>query len=186
MEKPNTQQSETTTSYIVDADDFCEDNNGLEILTRIKEKNPAFKITLFTIPAKCGFEFLEKIRKIDWIDMVPHGWLHPHPRECENWDLNECRSYIRRLKFYPMTKGFKAPGWQISDAMYQALLENGYWVADQQYNDARRPSGLKVAHPTAEHYHIGHMGGYNANAIEYFEEYLSNLKGEFKFIKETV
>jgi hypothetical protein len=95
-----------------------------------------------------------------------------------------------------ITKGFKAPGWQISDACYRVLLDEGYWVADQKYNDERRPKALPVyrlrpggvdyvdqhgrmlwqgglADPRRSinqvqqiHGHIGHLGGHNDNALE--------------------
>lgn len=179
----NTPQLETTISSIyADADDFCEGNDGMEFLKRIKSKNPDFKITLFTIPGLCSKEWIEEMKKIDWIKMIPHGWVHTTPREAQNWTYSESLEYLDRIEPLGLEKGFKAPGWQISDGMYKALLEKEYWVADQHYNDERRPKELKVYYPTAEHYHIGHMGGHNVNEIGYFEEYLSNLKGNFQFL----
>ena len=178
----NTNNAETI--ILCDADDFCEGNDGMDVLNRIKEKNKDFKITLFTIVGRCSKEWIEKMKKIDWVDMIPHGWLHPDPREAQNWTYNESIEYLDRIESFGLTRGFKAPGWQISDGMYKALLERGYWVADQRYNDTRRPKGLKVFYPTNEHFHIGHLGGHNQNEIGYFEEYLSNLKGDFKLIKD--
>lgn len=82
MEKQNTRQSETTTSFTVDADDLCEGNDGLMTLLRIKGKNPDFKITLFTIVGRCSRAWLGMIKGADWIRMVPHGWMHTTSREC--------------------------------------------------------------------------------------------------------
>lgn len=175
-------QLETTILYTVDADDFCESNSNLEILERIHAKNPAFKITLFTIVGRCSDHWLKKIKGIEWIQMVPHGFMHNSNRECQWWSYEESINYLDLISKLELVKGFKAPGWQISDGMYQALLEKGYWVADQHYNDKRRPKGLKVFYPTDQHYHIGHLGGHNANAIEYFEKQLAELKGDFNFI----
>lgn len=176
-------------TFIVDADDFCEENHDLERLMHIKSKVPNFKITLFTIPGLCSKKFLKEIKKLDWIDMVPHGWLHPTPLEAQNWSYKESLDYLERIEPLGLTKGFKAPGWQISDGMYKALQEKGYWVADQPYNNERRPKELKVflhERPDNLHFHIGHMGGHNANALEYFVSDLCKMKGEFKFIKEIL
>ena len=176
----NTKNAETI--ILCDADDFAESNSGLDILRRIKGKNKDFKISLFTIPGLCSHEWIAEINKLDWIEMIPHGLVHTTPRECEKWTYDESMTYLDVIEPLGLEKGFKAPGWQISDGMYKALLERGYWVADQHYNDKRRPKGLEVKYPGEHHYHIGHLGGHNENAIEYFEERLSNLKGEFKLL----
>jgi len=174
---------------IADADDFAETNSGLNKLMFIKSRNPEFKITLFTIPGLCSKEFLKKIQKLDWIDLVPHGWVHPNPLECLNWSYQESKEYLKKISKLGMTKGFKAPGWQISDGMYQALLEEGYWVADQSYNNDRRPKDLKaylLDSPNKLHFHINHLGGFNENEIGYSMMKLANLKGKFGFIKDYV
>jgi len=179
VEKPQT--------YIVDADDFCEENNGLETLEYIKSKVPNFKISLFTIPGLCSKEFLDKIKKLDWIDMIPHGMKHQTPLEALKWTYDESIQYLKAIEPLNLTRGFKAPGWQISDGMYIALKEKGYWVADQPYNNNRRPEmkTYLLDGRNKKHYHIGHMGGHNINEISDFVEELVNLKGEFKFIKDV-
>lgn len=176
-------------TYIVDADDFCEGNDRLQELMLIKNQVPDFKITLFTIPGLCSKEFLDQVKQIEWIDMVPHGWLHPDPLEAQNWSYEESTAYLDKVEPLGLTKGFKAPGWQISDGMYQALLERGYWVADKDYNNDRRPKELKhylLDDRNKLHFHIGHMGGHNPNEIGDFVHELSRLKGKFQFIKDTL
>lgn len=175
--------------YIIDADDFCESNDGLQALMFIKSKVPNFKINLFTIPGLCSKEWIEEIKKLDWIDMIPHGWTHPTPLEALKWTYNESIEYLDRIEPLGLTKGFKAPGWQISDGMYQALLEKGYWVADKDYNNDRRPKELKtylLDDRNKLHYHIGHLGGRNDNEISEFVNDLINLQGDFKFIYERI
>ena len=172
--------------YIIDADDFMEESNGLHILFRIKARNPEFKITLFTIVGKCSKEFIELIKKIDWIDMVPHGWEHGTSRECENWSYEKSKLYLKEVNRLGLTKGFKAPGWQISDGMYKALLEEGYWVADQAYNNRRRPPKLKsyiLDSNNKIHCHIQEVCG---NGLLTMEEKITNLKGKFKFVYECI
>jgi hypothetical protein len=71
--------------------------------------------------------------------------------------------------------------------MYQALMDFQYWVADQHYNDERRPPELPVFfHRDEHHFHIGHMGGHNPNEIELHLDRLMQIKGEFEFIKNVV
>ena len=171
---------------IVDADDLMEQSNGLHILYQIKSKIQNFKITLFTIPGLCSDDFLNQVREIGWIDMVPHGWIHETSRECENWTYEQSIDYLNKIERYNFTKGFKAPGWQISDGMYKALLEKGYWVADQMYNNDRRPKELKaylLDESYKYHYHIPDVCG---NGIKQSFEQIIKLKGDFKFIKEII
>lgn len=155
----------------VDLDDFSEDNAHLELLEEVREQVPQFRVTLFTIPGRCSRGFLEMVgEKMPWVRMIPHGWSHHSNRECERWGYEDSLAYLRRMRHsYPcMGQGFKAPGWQISDGMYKALLEMGYWVADQQYNNYRRPPGLRaylLDSSNKIHGHLGHLGGFNANEL---------------------
>lgn len=176
-------------TYICDFDDFCQGNDQLRILKQIKQEIPNFKATLFTIPGRCSDSWFSEMKKLNWIDMVPHGFLHPTPRECEDWDYAQSKHYLKSIEQFGLTKGFKAPGWQISDGMYQALLEEGYWVADQAYNNDRRPKELKayiLDSGNKIHGHIGHLGGHNTNEIEYLLPHILSLKGEFLFIKDVI
>lgn len=172
---------------ILDLDDFCEDNNGLDMLFQLRAKVPGFKVNLFTIPGRCSYPFLAAVREIDWIDMIPHGHAHQTSRECERWSYGRSIEYLDWVEQFGMTKGFKAPGWQISDGMYEALVEFDFWVADQAYNNHRRPPELRayiLDEPWKVHGHIGHMGGHNANALELIYDDLLKLRGEFMFIKD--
>lgn len=179
--------------YIVDADDFCEGNDGLAVLDLIHERNPAFKITLFAVTGRLPLWLLYEVRKREWIQLAHHGWRHDTPRECEQWDYATATRYFDRGLFLGLCGGFKAPGWQISDGTYRALLERGWWVADRAYNDHRRPEGLRAyvldheeSGVTKLHYHIGHMGGHNANEIGGFADYLAEFEGEFLFVEDWI
>jgi hypothetical protein len=184
---------------LCDLDDFAEDSRSLADLRRLDELRaviPTFKATLFTIGGRCSKGFIADIKASrPWIELVPHGWTHQTNRECEQWNADVCRQALAASRTLGLTtRGFKAPGWQISDGCYQALLEEGYWIADQMYNDERRPAGLKAYRltiPECEigvgcytrmdngninrkiylgarqiHGHIGHLNGHNANALE--------------------
>jgi hypothetical protein len=122
-----------------------------------------------------------------------HGWAHPHPRECEHWTYDET---IRAFggAHNRFVAGFKAPGWQISDATYQVALAAGWWVADHWDNDHRRPDGL-LAHVIApdyrtsgDHWH-GHIPDVCGNGIsETFPELLERVTEaeSFDLISERV
>lgn len=173
--------------YIIDLDDFCEENNGLDMLFQLRAAVPNFRVNLFTIPGRCTTGFLTEVRKLEWVDMIPHGFNHPTSRECENWTYQQTLDYLDYLEPLCLTRGFKSPGWVINDATYEALLTRGYWIADQAYNDYRRPDGLRayiLDMPTKIHGHIGHLGGHNANALELIYADLLKLRGEFMFIKD--
>jgi len=173
--------------YIIDVDDFHEDNQGMKYLKAFKNKFSNFKVNLFTIIGKCSPEFIKEIKDIDWIDMIPHGWMHDTSRECEDWSYEVSKAYLDRIGEFGLTKGFKAPGWQISDGMYKALLEKGYWVADQDYNNFRRPKDLKcylLDNPNKLHFHIQNVCG---NGLEESFNKIINLKNNsFGFIKENI
>jgi hypothetical protein len=171
---------------IIDADDFHEGNHKLDLLERI-HKETGMLFNLFTIPGLCSEAFIREVQQIPWIDMIPHGWRHETSRECQWWGYYACAQYLDKIAQLGLTKGFKAPGWQISIDMYVALIERGCWVADQHYNDRRRPEKLKAFFCNPEHhFHIGHMGGYNENEIELHLERLLQMRGEFKFIKDVI
>lgn len=175
---------------IVDLDDYCEDNNSIELLLDLKTQIPNFKVNLFTILGRCSDSFLQATKSFEWIDMIPHGFLHLTSRECEDWDYSKSKSYIKWLERFNITKGFKAPGWQISDAMYLALDRADYFVADQTYNDKRRPVHLKsylLDSPDKLHGHIGHMGGFNNNELSLIiPEILKHKDKEFGFIRDAI
>ncbi len=175
---------------ILDFDDFCDENNGLDLLYRLKAAVPSLKVNLFTIPGRCTNNFLSEVCKLHWVDMIPHGFVHKTSRECQNWTYAESIDYLDWVEDFGFTRGYKSPGWQTSDGLFQALAERNYWVADQAYNNNRRPPELRayiLDAPYKIHGHIGHWGsGHNANALELIYDTLCKLHGEFKFIKDIV
>jgi len=171
---------------IIDADDFHEGNHKLDILEMIHKKT-GMLFNLFTIPGLCSEPFIREVQKIPWIDMIPHGWMHPTSRECQFWGYYACTQYLDKIAHLGLTKGWKAPGWQISRDMYVALMDRGYWVADHPENNDRRPKELRAyIFKPEHHFHIGHMGGHNPNEIELHLDRLMAMKGEFGFIKDIL
>lgn len=138
---------------VVDLDDFganhvisdmCQSHDCRDQLDKLHYANPEFKVTLFAIPGEMTAEIAEWCKANEsWIQLAVHGFYHRNNYECEKMTYEEFDKQIRF--FQPMlnryfVKGFKAPGWQISDDIYRWLADNGWWVADQYYNNDRRPS----------------------------------------------
>lgn len=130
---------------------------------KLKELNPEFKVTLFSVPALGSERFWRS--HPEWVEIAWHGWLHPTPLECAAWTRADMERYLDEpILRWRTTDGWKAPGWQISDDSYEVLLERGWWVADQHLEDGRRPSGLRVYFYEDGNWH-GHVQDVCGNGI---------------------
>ena len=184
-----------------DSDDFgvnhvisdqTQSHDCRDVLDRLHFANPVFKATLFTNPAEMSYELLEWCRANEgWIQLALHGFYHRSNFECVEMSEEDFEQNIKPFEYMLdeyFVKGFKAPGWQISDGCYQWLLKNGYWVADQHYNDDRRPKELSVYHVGENSIHT-HTWDCEGNGVyELFEELEAKVKAasEFKFIGEVI
>lgn len=178
---------------ICDFDDFSEHNHRLDLLAALHDANPAFRCTLFAIPALGTDLFWDSVP--DWCELAVHGWEHPHPREAEHWTYEQANWVLDR-KPPRFADGFKAPGWQVSDGTYMALQERGWWIADHWDNDPRRPEGIWAhvisraagAGVDPDHWH-GHIGDVCGNGIaETFNAVLSRVQEAqgFSWVSESV
>lgn len=175
---------------VVDFDDFgidnvisdqCQSRDCRKELLELKAVNPAFKVTLFTIPANTTLGLLEwAAENQSWVELGVHGWAHTSNYECEDWSKIRCDSVLTICKMFSFKKVFKAPGWQISNGCYQALKDAGWGVADQAYNDDRRPKDLPVYKVGDNSIH-GHTWNCVGNGIE---ETLEQLKEQIKDVEE--
>lgn len=195
--------------------DQCQSHDCRDQLDNLHILNPAFKCTLFAIPGEMTMELLDwcKANK-SWIELAQHGFFHTSNYECEKMTYEQFdelmhSSVTHRVQQY-FVNGFRAPGWQISDDIYRWLQDNGWWVADQSYNDDRRPEmkayinypdGFIVVNPkwakydeslgvpfrkAVEAYH-GHTWNVGWNGIyEDWEKVESLVREttEFKFVSE--
>lgn len=186
---------------VFDADDFgcdhiisdmCQSHDCRDVLLKFKEANPAFKATLFAIPGEMTLELARWAeRNSDWIRLAVHGFLHNSNYECET--ITEEHFGDKMAEFHSMigpffVQGFKAPGWQISSDAYRWLYDNGWWVADQEYNDMRRPIGLKTykVGENSMHHHTWNCVG--NGVYEQYDYIMDRIKDEtdFKFVSEVV
>lgn len=131
---------------VLNLDDFSPVNNHLDLLLRLKEYYPNFKVSMFTVPidiktdwgAYCNRDkYLKKIKEnLDWIQIIPHGLTHYSSREMKDCSAEEFKNEIipRITQAFaedglPFVKGFKAPHWKWSDGVVDALDDEGWFGA---------------------------------------------------------
>lgn len=169
-----------------DFDDFSENNHKLDRLQELKDLNPLFRCTVFAVPGLGSDRFWSAIPR--WIELAVHGWKHPDPYECSAWSSGRMEALLDEPVVQKhFVNGFKAPGWQISDACYEVLLEREWWVADQHLEDARRPAGLRTYFYEDGNWH-GHVQDVCMNGIEETWPRLSEEvkhAAEFRFASEA-
>lgn len=196
---------------VVDFDDF-EDSwmkNGLNMLFYWKSRYPKFKATLFAIPGKTSKEMVNLIKKIDWLQLAAHGYIHDNNHEVQCWTEQVANSNLNYAETLGIdSKVFKAPGWQITypqpynetpdsskpvnqdpQLIYRILQNRGYIVADQHYNKDKRPEGLRVyctCNPLIIHGHTWNMEQGEPNGLEQMQKAGVNWdwNTEFKLISE--
>jgi len=130
-------------TVILDFDDLCDTNDPVDTLDTLKERNPGFKVTLFTIPTRCGDALLHKYEaRSEWIALGVHGWRHSR-HECLAWTAEETQDKLARsLEFFPgFQKVFKAPNWELDLEVYKGCKAAGFAVADHIRNIEILPSG---------------------------------------------
>lgn len=130
---------------ILDLDDFSVLNNRFDLLFKIKEHYPNFKVSMFTIPFDARYETsgnriyrdkaVETLKEnLDWIQIIPHGLAHM-PREFEKADKTTTLLALKAIDEVfskdeiPYEKGFKAPQWLWNREVVEALDSKGWWGA---------------------------------------------------------
>lgn len=124
--------------YIFDLDDQCDQYNVLPRLLELKQTLPNLVVNLFTIPKKTSSELMNEMKQHSWIRLIPHGYTHDSNYEFSKLTYREAidRFTKTKLKNFEFERGFKAPGWQISEEVMKALKDRGWWVA-VQWSDGR-------------------------------------------------
>lgn len=178
-------------ALIFDTDDLHETNHRLDLLTQLKEANPAFRMTAFVVPLWSSERFLDSLP--EWIECAGHGWHHggvdcSDPREAERWTYEDALDVLERLP-ERLRGGWKSPGWQVSRGTYDALLDLDWWIADHPDNDARRPVGLRThVAGTGDHVHT-HVQNVCGNGLEeLWPELLARVESatSFELVSEAV
>jgi hypothetical protein len=103
----------------IELDDFGKDNHRLDLLMKLKEHFPNFKVTMFAIPAQCPDDWVAKLP--DWIELAFHGDTHAY-RECEKWTHQEAFSFHFKYANKPrFVNIFRPPYWLLSDQAHEYL-----------------------------------------------------------------
>lgn len=172
--------------------DQCQAHDCRDQLDKLHYVNPNFKATLFAIPAEMTYELAEWCKaNAQWIELAVHGIGHTSNYECEKMTYEEFDAKMKALQ--PMidtyfVKGFKAPGWQISEGIYDWLQQHGWWVADQHYNDDRRPVELPVYHVGDNSIHTHTWDCVGNGIYELYDDLVNQIQDEteFKFVSEAL
>ena len=112
-----------------------EASEDYETLLQLREKFPKFKVTLFGVPTKISQKRFEELEETKFIQVAMHGWNHNTVEECLKWkDLAAIKNYLcwwEELceRFSCVVKGFKGPGWKLSNEVCKVLNERGWWIA---------------------------------------------------------
>lgn len=123
-------------TYCVEMDDLCDivADRALSQLLSVKEKYPEFVCTLFTIPNRTSDETIAKFKEHPWIALAPHGWHHTRG-ECLTWPAHEADAKITLARARGIDAPvFRAPGWLINRATYEACRDLAIVIADHSEN----------------------------------------------------
>lgn len=177
----------------LDIHDFSVLHNRMDLLLKIKEHYPDFKVSMFTIPFDYPNETgqhrvlreteLKKIREnLDWIQIIPHGLTHM-ANEFEKCDYYTMRDLVLpsideafKKDLLPYEKGFCAPFWLWNPEVCRALDNAGWWGAidRNQPNMDRTKKTYTYSHSIEEPFWLsdketlklhGHIGRPSANAL---------------------
>ena len=179
-------------NIIFTLDDFFEKNHSLGLLQTIKEQSPGMKVTLFTEPAHCSYQWLKNLKdKYDWMEFAVHGWEHDikdGPVECLHWSYDDTVKHIKMVeKKFPgiFVKGFKAPGWQVNDDVYRALNDMGYWIMNQYIDPEPPGKHYTTNHPWEVNGHIQRTP-YNGLEDIFHDKNVFLPESRYYFVSEVI
>jgi len=128
----------------LDLHDFSVVNNRLDVLLKLKEIFPNFKVSLFTVPidkkedwgaSLIRDDYLKDIKQcLDWMQIIPHGYRH-NGSEMQSMDYYTFKELIPEIEKafnndgLPFVKGFVSPHWRWTEGVVRALDDMGYWGA---------------------------------------------------------
>ncbi len=129
----------------LDLHDFSIVNSRLDLLLRLKDWFPGFKVSLFIVPIDekrdwgsylVRKDLLAEVKKnLEWIQLIPHGLTHDG-QEMRNCDYGTMKLRIMPAieeafarDGLPFVRGFCAPHWKWSNGVVMALDEAGWWGA---------------------------------------------------------
>lgn len=184
-----------TGKVVIDFDDLCDTNDRMDVLERLRERDPGFKVTLFAIPTRCSDALLKKYdAEKDWVQLGIHGFRHSR-HEALGWTQDEAEDKMNRaMAIYPFAPIFKAPNWQMHDEVYAACKAKGIAVADHFSNTGIIPEGmpvyiynLRLRNDPYTRLH-GHIQNWNFTGLEEAYEQWSapEIGSDYLFVSDAV
>ena len=180
---------------VVSLDDMWLGNDNWETFVDFQKKFPKFKATFFVNPGQgpCTDEFLKKINQ-PWTELAYHA--ENHSGGFKNWTKEDAKKYL--LKYYNeygFVKGFKAPGWKITQNIIDACKELDFWVASINtvpvdiekiyYTSFKKGEGLLYLKNYTQYY--GHLQSYNFHEnLKELEQHCIENDPDFKFVSEMI
>lgn len=178
---------------VLDFDDLCDENDPLDTLCALRDKQPDVKVTLFAIPTRCSDKLLARYHNNSaWISLGVHGWRHAR-HECLAWTSEETvdKIFKARAIYHDFARVFKAPNWEMCDEVYAGCKQAGFAVADHVRNIELLPDdlphyiyNLNLRNDAYRREH-GHIQNWNGTGLrEAFAKYAA-LKPPFAFVHEV-
>lgn len=191
-----------------DNDDFSPLNHRFDILEKLKERYPDFKVTMFTIPWEIRFSpdtkgtpiteerykpWVEKVKKAQkegWLDIAIHGLTHA-PREFEKLGYDEAkkRVMVAQKMFANVgikTNGmFKAPFWLLSKEGKKSIEDLGLKVMENGYYNWNLKDDMPDEEKLIAHGHV-HNTCDNGMEESYFRLIKTPQEAEWVHLKELV
>ena len=183
-------------TVVMDFDDLADGNDRLDVLLRLKNRDPGFKVTLFAIPSRMGGDLLRRYdEEKEWIQLGIHGYRHSR-HECLSWTSEETEEKVALARsIYPgFAPIFKAPNWEICDEVYLGLLKSGIAVADHLRNIPIMPPNMphyfyniKLRGDTYRRMHGHIQNGFRDGLEEEYEFWSSPPVGStYLFVNEAI
>ena len=191
----------------LDYDDFSCLNHRFDLLDKIRDRYPNFKVTMFTIPWEIRLSpdtkgtpitssryapWVERVieaQEEGWLDISIHGLTHS-PREFEELKYQEARNrIITGQKMFANRKVnvnnlFKSPQWLSSGGTKQAVKDLGLTLMNDGYYNWNlkddMPEGDLIAH--------GHVQDVMGNGMEesFFRLTKIPQDAEWVFLKDMI
>lgn len=106
---------------VYDVDDLISRDQIEKYLVPLKEANPDFALTAYTVPNRMG-EVHQLAEEFPWITFAIHGFEHSQ-FECASWTEQRALTLIRRALELGYAPLFKAPNWILDSEVEKALVE---------------------------------------------------------------
>lgn len=129
---------------VLDIHDFSVVYPRMDLLLKLKNHFPNFKVSLFTIPFNEKKDWgpsllrkdnLKEIKSnLDWMQIIPHGFVHDGSEMRKmTYDQFALTSLLIQDAFdddgLPYEKGFCSPHWRQSEGVTEVLNTIGWWGA---------------------------------------------------------